>query len=463
MATAHEESANKSWRLAKSWNTKRENAGVKKMTARAPAWLRLAADKMSFEVIPERAKVVLQIYKDTLRGIGRFRITAKLRDSGGEPWGEGKRKGEKWHSSYVAKILANEAVIGRFQPHKMDENMKRVKVGDVLENYYPRVVPEDIFRQVQALKLGRPLMAGRVGKGLKNLFAHTAKCARTGKPALYFDKGQWQYIKSDGELPDGRKMKGWPYREFEALFIATIGGLDLAAIFGEDRSDMDKARGVVATAEASAAEIDRKIAKLLDSIEAEETPSPSAHARLKEREMERALCEEVVEVARKDLARTEQNSVSARRATQSLHNLLSGPPDTTMRTALRAEIRRIVQRIDITFDLAESPKEREEREGIEAFAKLAKKAGAKILMGADGVAPKRSFTIVFANGVRRTVIEGKNGVPMVYEADDHGTDFAAAVMLLSPNDSPPVKRSEAAPIAAAAAPSAKAKKTQKTK
>jgi len=103
----------------------------------------------------------------------------------------------------------------------------------------------------------------------------------------------------------------------------------------------------------------------------------------------------MLKVARQDLARTEQNSASARRATQSLHDLLSGPPDTTIRTALRSEFRRIVQRIDIIFDLAESPQGTRRAREMEAFAKLAKKAGAKMLLSADGVVPKRSFTIVF--------------------------------------------------------------------
>jgi len=135
----------------------------------------------------------------------------------------------------------------------------------------------------------------------------------------------------------------------------------------------------------------------------------------------------------------------------------------TMRLALRAEIRRIVQRIEITFEVIENAEERAEREGLEAFAKLARKAGARVLASADGDIPKRSLTIVFTNGVRRTVVEGQGCKPFVYEADENGTDFAAAVVLLDPTETPPVKRAEptAEPTAAPTSVKTKAKPSKK--
>jgi DNA invertase Pin-like site-specific DNA recombinase len=464
MSRAHEESAMKAMRLAATWVHKRRPGAELKMTARAPAWLRLAADRKSFEVIPERAEVVNKMFRDSLKGIGKFRITAALNASGYEPWGEKGRKGTKWHSSYIDKILANEAVIGRFQPHKM-VGRKRVKEGTIIEGYFPTIVLPDIFYQVQAKRRERPLMPGRVGIGLKNLFARIAKCALTGKPALFHDKGpKWKYIRSDGVLADGRKPRSWPYKEFESLFLGAIGGLDLAAIFGEDRSALDAARGAVATAEAKFAEAGQRVDQVFKFVaNFKGTPPSDTDAQLAAYALDRDNYKEAVAAARRDLDQAEMNRNVARRATHTLLDLMARPPDVTMRLALRAEIRRIVQRIEITFEVIENAEERAEREGLEAFAKLARKAGARVLASADGDIPKRSLTIVFTNGVRRTVVEGQGCKPFVYEADENGTDFAAAVVLLDPTETPPVKRAEptAEPTAAPTSVKTKAKPSKK--
>ena len=451
MGRAYDESEMKSQRLKASWEQKRAVSGEFKMTSRAPAWLRLAPDRKTFTVIEERAKIVNQIYRDTLRGLGRDRIARGLNSSGCDTWGEGGRKGRKWHDSYVTKILENEAVIGRYQPHRM-VNGKRVKVGEAIEGYYPPIVAEDLYYQVRTTRPGKPCMPGRTGVSVTNLFTHLAKCSRTGWPALYSDKGDnCRYLKSDATLPDGRKMKGWRYDEFEPLFFKAIGGLDLAAIFGEDRSDLDAARGVVSIAEAKVTEAEEKLTKLFAFVENYDgKPPASAHARLAELENERTRCVEQAEAATRDLNRAEQASQAAKQATQTLKELLAGTADVTVRLALRQEIRRIVERIDVTFDLAETAQEKEEREGLEQFAKMAKKSGAKILATADGDLPKRSFTIVFSNGVHRTVVEGRDGKPMVYEANEHGADFSYAIMLFDPTETPAIKRADPAPEPAAA-------------
>jgi hypothetical protein len=139
--------------------------------------------------------------------------------------------------------------------------------------------------------------------------------------------------------------------------------------------------------------------------------------------------------------------------TKTLRDLMAGPPELDKRLALRAEIRRIIKRIDITFEVAETAKERKEREEMEATAAMFKNAGGKILMSADGVVPKRSFTIVFAH------CRGRRGSqPMVYEADEQGTNFSAAVMLLPPAKPLPKAEMEAQRIKLAAGE--KARKTE---
>ena len=110
------------------------------MTARCPAWLRLAADRRTYELISDRADIVRQIFADLAAGLGMYSIATRLNKSG-VPAFVGNNG---WHRSYIAKTLANRAVLGEFQPHiKIDED--RVPDGEPITNYFPPIIPEELF------------------------------------------------------------------------------------------------------------------------------------------------------------------------------------------------------------------------------------------------------------------------------------------------------------------------------
>jgi len=73
MQRAHEESLTKSKRLSEVWSVKRDKAavGLKKLTARCPAWLELNEDKTAFIVLEDRATVVQRIFQMTVDGVGK--------------------------------------------------------------------------------------------------------------------------------------------------------------------------------------------------------------------------------------------------------------------------------------------------------------------------------------------------------------------------------------------------------
>src|SRR5262249_22944403 len=109
MARAHEESATKSLRIAAAWKNKRAKAATQKpMTKWCPAWLRLLPDRSGYEPIPDRIEIVRQIFRDTADGVGMYSIAARFNK--GEVPTFGGSNG--WHQSYIAKILANRAVLG---------------------------------------------------------------------------------------------------------------------------------------------------------------------------------------------------------------------------------------------------------------------------------------------------------------------------------------------------------------
>lgn len=153
MARAHDESETKSKRISAVWENKRSKAsnGGEKLTAKAPAWLKLSQDRTKFILIPEAAKAIELIFRKKLAGKGAERIARELNDDPNiwKPPKTGPKKTGGWRGSYINKILRSRAVIGEFQPHKLVDG-KRQPIGDPIPDYFPPVIDKELFYQVQA-------------------------------------------------------------------------------------------------------------------------------------------------------------------------------------------------------------------------------------------------------------------------------------------------------------------------
>src|SRR5947209_3161884 len=145
MSRANEESEIKSHRLSAAWANKRRNAATRKLTSHCPAWLKLSADRKTFAVDAKRAAIVVSIFEDNANGVGIYSTTKRLNQEHVPHFG----RSDGWHSSYVAKILSNRAVIGEFQPHRLVKG-KRIADGDPIVGYFPRVVENELFYRAQA-------------------------------------------------------------------------------------------------------------------------------------------------------------------------------------------------------------------------------------------------------------------------------------------------------------------------
>lgn len=228
----HRESRRKSDRLKKTWEQKRTDIDKKKLTGRAPAWLKMSKDLTGFEKIQDRCKIIKKIFQMKLSGKSPHSIEKELNRTLGI-WKPQGRKTNKpgWHKFYIDKILRNRAVIGEFQPHKMivvenkktkKKEKKRQPVGDPLPNYFPAIVPMDLFYAVQEQirKNKKSYHGGRVGK-VNNLFSHITTCGYCGGVMHYVDKGKpprgGKYLICDhAKRKIGCKYFAWRYDEFES-------------------------------------------------------------------------------------------------------------------------------------------------------------------------------------------------------------------------------------------------------
>jgi DNA invertase Pin-like site-specific DNA recombinase len=232
MSRAHEESQIKSHRISAAWRNKRAKAEAQvPMTKWCPAWLKLADDRTRYVQIPERVEIIRGIFQDAASGMGIYSITTRLNQAGvctfDSPNG--------WHTSYVAKILSNRAVLGEFQPHAR-ENGRRVPIGEPSRDYYPAIIDEELFYRAQLAKSQRRISgAGRKGVQFTNLFSGLATCAYCKSPMKLENKGNGKkggkYLICDSALRKlGCPNLRWRYRDLETSFLAFVEEVDLDSI-----------------------------------------------------------------------------------------------------------------------------------------------------------------------------------------------------------------------------------------
>lgn len=187
MIRANEESEVKSKRLKSVWNKKRTFAKSKIITKKAPAWLIVIDGK--FEEKGSSFKTIKKIFDLSIsRGMGTLAITKYLNEHiQNYPTFS---SANKWTKSYITKIIKNPSVYGELQSH-ITEGRKRIKIGDPIPDYYPKVIKKETFLLAQQLMSKRALGGGgRHAKSYYNIFFKLLKCGNCGGTLGYFNKGK---------------------------------------------------------------------------------------------------------------------------------------------------------------------------------------------------------------------------------------------------------------------------------
>jgi Resolvase, N terminal domain/Recombinase len=445
MSTAHDHSEIKSGRGKEAWIGKRKKIKTLKLTKQAPAWLKLSDDRTDFELIDDRVAIVRRLFRDRARGIGVFRLARELNKRKVPTWGRGKRRAYQWHKSYVSKILQNRSVLGEFQAHLL-EDKKRVPEGEVVLEYFPRIISNELFEQVQRLRSEDTKRTGQIGGGVPNLFTWLTKCARTGTPANYLNKGKWTYLKSETPLEDGRPTCGWPYQDFETRFLTAIGKLDLTRIFGEDEdTETERREELLSDAKHQVRKTEMELGRLLNLIKKTDGDLPATI--LNEMStLEKRQREEIrdVERASAELEKTRQAREDARQFSDNFQRLLKERDKPEIRLALRTEIRRIVSRIDVFFEVKETVEERARREKHEAAMRNLQKRVKIIGNSPSCKRPPPHMVVTFKSvkQAKRTITQDHSGNVLVYDTDTNRPEAFRPVSQVFPDTSRPLTASK---------------------
>lgn len=296
MSRAHEESQLKSRRVRAAWQNKRDRAadGGHILTAKAPAWLRLREG--AFEPIEDRAAIVRRIFALALGGHGKAAIAHRLNADGVETFGDGPshaRRAKEWHPSYVKKILANEAVIGRFQPMRRVYDPKTGKKmreadGAPIEGYFPAILADpNTFYRVRRAPAGA---SGHKGNALANILSGLAVCSRCGGRLHYVNKGSGPRGKTYLACDNARRKKACNAKSvrYDVVMLAIVncleaGELDLPALLGAaPRDQSQELRLRIDGIDGRIAETEASVTNLLGVLE--RRPSPAVEKRLADNE-----------------------------------------------------------------------------------------------------------------------------------------------------------------------------------
>lgn len=256
LSRAHEESKTKSQRISQAWSNKRSQIGNggEKLTAKGRGWLKLSADRKTFEPIPERVAVVRQIFELARAGKGANQIGKILREQGTAPFG----RAPAWHTSYVKKILDSRAVIGEFTPAIRRNG--EAKFLDPIPNYYPAVVSRELFATVNQMRRARPSFKGR---GTFNVFSKLAFDPK-GHSMTYVNKDRakgWHYLVSSAALIKKAEYCTWPYDDFLASFLTLCQKAALAK-----PPKAGKQNGELAVKQMELVEVEKQIERLVDFL-----------------------------------------------------------------------------------------------------------------------------------------------------------------------------------------------------
>lgn len=398
----HEESVVKSERISAAWKLKRANP-KKKLTAKAPAWLRLSADRQQFDVIEERRSIIQRIFEFSASGVGHHRIAKLLNAESVLPWGKSKI----WNSSYIMKILSNRSVLGEFQPHLKPRNGKREPVGEPVAEYFPAIISPELFQKVHAGRGMRLNSGGRKGPCINNLFTHIAKCGYCGASMQFVKKSShWIYLVcSAAKAGAGCKYMSWPYTHFEDFFLKFVEELDYSELTNKSEvTALTKMKDELAMVDAELASLSENQQRLLTLVEqGVQTSLGTIGERLRKYQLE----EQQAILKRKTLELAYQEACFQNKElaedTEELVKLVKAKSDPELRQKLATEIRRKVKRIEVCASGGLT------RQGAKDLIQFSDSDFDRWLQGRERDESEWFFSVIFVNGTARTIMPRSSG------------------------------------------------------
>ncbi|MDI3247710.1 MULTISPECIES: recombinase family protein [unclassified Pseudomonas] len=244
MSRAHSESSLKGERVSEAWKQKQKDAReTKKPLGKAcPYWLRLVDGK--YQPIPERVRVLDEIFRLGTTGYGQRAIAKILNASSTPIFGSSTRNPSGlWGSSSVGKILCNRAVLGEYQPTGLVDG-KRDKIGEPVSDFFPVVISEDLFFDAQSSRSTRNVSKATKAALNFNLWQGLAKCSLCGESMHLVNKGRppkgGKYLRCYGSAKGRCTNKLVELGRSERAFMEILAKVDSLSLIQDSQAKIQK-------------------------------------------------------------------------------------------------------------------------------------------------------------------------------------------------------------------------------
>jgi DNA invertase Pin-like site-specific DNA recombinase len=340
---AHEESSTKAKRVSEQFQKKRK-AGLPVVSfGHGPGWASPKPDRSGWDVDADRAAVVVRVFELAAAGHGGIAISRQANQEGWLlPWRVRSNTASRWEHTGVSRLLRDRRVLGEWQPKRMVGG-KLKPDGDPVANYYPRVVQDALWYQVQTA------LGGRAGplriRGLKaDVFSGLFYCScgeRMDRKAPT-GRGYPRYY-CLGRKNGASKCEGVSEAVLLGPVLSAIAQLEQAAFHPDTAAE--RAREELAIAEAKLRDIDAGASRILDAIQ-DGGSSSLLSGRLNALESEKIETEAVIARARAELgAAPTLDANFGRRLAESASAVVADKADVEGRHRVAQALWQVVQRI----------------------------------------------------------------------------------------------------------------------
>ncbi|MFZ4166523.1 recombinase family protein [Brevundimonas sp. NPDC058933] len=294
MSRAHNENKARAQKLREAWADKKKRAREtgEVLSRRGPAWTKFDDRTKRFKLIGERAEIVRRIFEECNEGLGITAIASRLNADKVAPFVKGS---DGWHQGYVLTILRSPSVCGYYQPtlttNRPGQRMGREADGDVIEDYYPRVIEDATFYKAQDMIARRNKRGGgkgRRGKTFANLLIGLGRCESCGGTLILGSRANSSAVRHFRCYHQSRKHRCDNATRYLATEVEErLMFFLMRARMNENQSAPDAAALTVKLAQID--DVKRRMETLLDQLEER---VPGVAERLKERRVELTALEQ---------------------------------------------------------------------------------------------------------------------------------------------------------------------------
>jgi len=350
--SAHIESKNKSERVGREWQKKRERASEQPMSKRRPSWLDLNKDGPPwFTPKPGAQEALKHIFVRTTEGIGQKSMVRELV----EKFAPIGRSGH-WNGSFIEKILNDPAVLGELHLHSAaNEDGERRPTGDIIKGYYPRMISSELWARAQAAKAHRfkhrgptrhfeNLFQGLVTNTIDNGTCHIQTARVYGKKKSSYIQRRlvsWNHLRG----LNGACSISFDYLHLEAAILDYLWEIPAAELIGETTNPY------AAPLEAKLGElagIESRLAELQHELENPQRAYRTVLDAVARLELLRTdLRSEIERIRAQAAVHDSQPLHQARSIVEALENA-KGEKQHNLRLKLKAILATVIERINLT-------------------------------------------------------------------------------------------------------------------